>query len=199
MRDEVVRFMDYREDLRAELFFVFNHDFRFLQPWQSMLQTSMPTAAPYFDLDLFRGVYALPAHARGYRLVMRTLLQRWSPRLAFVPYDRDNLLPTTIEPIRSVHKWAGKIATKINTHLARVFPEHRTLALDYEHWARTDLQGWCEDLLVGERTLARGLFNPDAVRSLWKRMHAGLEPNVIGKIAPLMTYELMLRRFYDAR
>jgi asparagine synthase (glutamine-hydrolysing) len=45
--------------------------------------------------------------------------------------------------------------------------------------------------------LQRGIFNPDFLRSLWKRQIAGLEVDIVGKIAPMITYELMLRRFID--
>lgn len=198
MREEVAGYMSCREDIRAELFFVFNHDFRFLQPWTSMLRTAIDTAEPYFDLDLFRGVYSLPARMRGYRLLMRTLLQRWAPRLSLVPYDRDERLPTTIAPVRAVHGWAQALRHKVNTHVARVFPEYRPLALDYEGWLRSDLKVWGEDLLLSERTLARRLFRPNTLRSLWDGIQSG-RPNLIGKVAPIMSYELMLRRFYDPR
>jgi hypothetical protein len=33
--------------------------------------------------------------------------------------------------------------------------------------------------------------------SLWNRHQSGLEVNMIGKIAPIMTFEMLLRKFYD--
>ena len=68
---------------------------------------------------------------------------------------------------------------------------------DYETWLRTDLRDWGESILFDRRTEERGLFNPTFLRSLWNRFQQGNEVSIIGKIAPIMSYELMLREFVD--
>ena len=65
-------------------------------------------------------------------------------------------------------------------------------------------------LAVGANSAAFKLHNLISIRSLtiedhnramdWRidiRHQSGLEIHTIGKIAPIMTYEMMLRRFYD--
>jgi len=62
---------------------------------------------------------------------------------------------------------------------------------------RTDLKAWGEALLFDRRTLERGIFDADCLRWLWARHQSGTEPHTIGKIAPIMTHEMMLRRLYE--
>jgi asparagine synthase (glutamine-hydrolysing) len=62
---------------------------------------------------------------------------------------------------------------------------------------RHELRGWAESILFDERTLARGFFRPDALHSLMERHQSGLEEWTIGKIAPIITFEMQLRRFFD--
>ena len=64
-------------------------------------------------------------------------------------------------------------------------------------YARAELRGWIADILFDKRTEERGLFDPAFVRTLVEHHCSGLEQWTIGKIAPLVTYEMMLRRFHD--
>jgi asparagine synthase (glutamine-hydrolysing) len=78
-----------------------------------------------------------------------------------------------------------------------VFKERSTLYVDYENYLRGELRDWAENMLYDQRTVERGLFNPSFVRTLMNRHMSGAEEWTIGKIAPIMTYEMMLRRLYD--
>jgi asparagine synthase (glutamine-hydrolysing) len=71
------------------------------------------------------------------------------------------------------------------------------LYADYENYLRGDLRAWARDILFDKRTLERGIFNPQFIRSIWERHQSSQELHTIGKIAPVMTYEMMLRRLYD--
>lgn len=62
---------------------------------------------------------------------------------------------------------------------------------------RTDLRAWAEGILFDPRARQRGLFDPDTVRALWERHLRGQKLWTIGKIAPLMTIELVLRGLID--
>jgi asparagine synthase (glutamine-hydrolysing) len=96
-----------------------------------------------------------------------------------------------------MYKLVNKGKSLVNRNIAPVFKDLGTLNSDYENWLRGGLRDWLEGILFSERTLQRGIFNPDFLRSLWNRQLTGLEVNIIGKIAPIITYELMLRRFID--
>jgi hypothetical protein len=114
-----------------------------------------------------------------------------------IPHDKDSL-PITDRPARRLAALAAnKGKALLNRHARRVFPELSTLHSDYEGWVRTDLRSWSEDLLFGAQTLSAGLFRPEAVRSVWHRLLSGKEPDIIGKLAPIMTLEMLLRQSFD--
>jgi len=72
-----------------------------------------------------------------------------------------------------------------------------TLYADYENYLRNDLKSWGESILFHPSVKEHGIFNPAFIQSIWERHQSGLEEWTIGKIAPIMTYEMMLRRFMD--
>jgi asparagine synthase (glutamine-hydrolysing) len=152
---------------------------------------------PFFDYDLFDFLYSLPAQVRADKFLFRAVIQREAPRLALIPYDHDEFLPTTQSLIRGVHALAAKSKRRFNRHLWSVFPERHTLYADYENYLRGELRDWAEGILFDQRTFDRGIFNPAFIQSIWKRHQSGLEEWTIGKIAPVVTYEMMLRRFFD--
>jgi asparagine synthase (glutamine-hydrolysing) len=73
--------------------------------------------------------------------------------------------------------------------------ERTSLYADYEGWLRTDLRSWAESILFDERTQDRGIFRREALVSLWARHMTGNELWTIGKIASIITFEMMLRSF----
>jgi len=152
---------------------------------------------PFFDSELFGFLYSLPAEMRGGHRLYRRVLARELPRLACIPYDHDELLPTSRSWVRELHA-AGVRARKVFSRYVRpVFGERPTLYADYEAYLRTGLRAWAELILFDRRTVERGLFDPAFLRSLMNRHVSGLEQWTIGKIAPIITYELMLRQLVD--
>lgn len=67
----------------------------------------------------------------------------------------------------------------------------------YEHYLRTDLRAWSEGILFDGRLNERELFDSTAVRALWERHQRGNELWTIGKIAPLISVELVIRALLD--
>jgi asparagine synthase (glutamine-hydrolysing) len=196
LRREVAVFMECRADLREELLYIRNHCFRLTSNIATMLRSHIDVCSPFFDFDLFRFIYSLPAALRGYKLLERALLQKFAPWLCYVLDPRTNMLPTTHSVVREGYGWAYRVARGLRTHLFGARGLHPLYA-DYERYLRTDLHDWGKDLLLGRRTLERGIFNPTLLHSLWQRMQSGREPDLIGKLAPVMSYELMLRSLVD--
>jgi len=152
---------------------------------------------PFCDYDYFDFVHALPPEWLFDRRLRRGVILRWMRPLGRIPYDKDNL-PITDRGSRRLTAMAiNKGKAFVNRQREGVFPELTTLHSDYEGWLRTDLRPWAEDLLLGDQAVSRGLFRPEAVRSLWHRMLSGREPDMIGKLAPIMTLEMLLRRSFD--
>jgi len=152
---------------------------------------------PFYDYRYFEFVHALPPGMLFERRLRRGVVQQETPRLACIPYDHDELLPTSHRWVREAHALTVKLKRRFNRHLWPIFPEWHTLYADYENYLRTDLKEWGESILFDQRTLDRGIFAPEFLRSIWLRHQSGKEQHTIGKIAPIMTYEKMLRRFVD--
>jgi asparagine synthase (glutamine-hydrolysing) len=198
-RAEMSRYLDYRPELRGKYFYICNHCGRLTQNLVTFTRSHAEVRFPFFDYDLFEFLYSLPVLSRGYRTLYRAVIQRETPRLTYIPYDRDEFLPTTRPPIRGMHALMVKLKRRFNQHLWPIFPEHPTLYVDYENYLRGELRDWAEDILFDRRTVERGIFNPAFLRTLMDRHLSGLEEHTIGKIAPIITYEMMLRKFYDTK
>jgi asparagine synthase (glutamine-hydrolysing) len=65
-----------------------------------------------------------------------------------------------------------------------------------QHWLRGPLGAMAEDLLVGPRARARGLFRPEPVRA-WMRGEGSLWPRHGAKLWLLLSLELWIRSFLD--
>lgn len=218
LQHELAPYLGLRPDVRGEYFYIHNHCRRLTHNMVTFTRSHVEVRFPFFDYDLFDFLYSIPATIRGDKKLYRTMLQSYLPHLVNIPSDKDNLPPTT--------KWWRQIpykllnATRERTYqlldiLSNDLPpiptmRHRehpvwrkflldrhTLYADYENYLRTELRFWAEGILFADRTTQRGLFNSDYLRALMKHHQAGLEEWTIGKIAPLITYEMMLRRFYD--
>ena len=196
-RIELSSYLHYRPDVRAEYFYLRNHCGRLTQNLVTFTRSHIEVRFPFFDYDLFDFLYSLPATLRGHRALYRAVIQREYPRLAYIPYDHDEFLPTTHSVVRIAHAAGVKLQRRINRHMGKLFPKRYTLYADYENYLRKELRDWAEDILFDPRTTERGIFNSDFLHTLMNRHLSGLEEWTIGKIAPVMTYEMMLRRFYD--
>jgi len=196
-RSEFEPFLHLRQDIKAELFFIRNHCLRFTFNMVTMYRAYVEVRFPFFDQRLFDFIYSLPAQLRAKRRLYFSVLTRELPRLSRIPYEHDELLPTSHRLIRDLHALKVKLKRRINHHIYPIFPERATLYANYEDYLRKDLRSWAESILFDQKTLGRGLFNPQFLRSLFQRHLSGTEEWTIGKIAPVITYEMLLRRFLD--
>jgi len=146
---------------------------------------------PFCDRDLMDWVYSMPLRYRLNDRLYLAVINREVPKVTWIPRDTDGRLITRYRAIRQAHALFQKVRRRITGRRLRTIHE------DPEGWLRRDLRDWAEDLLLGRRTLERGFYNPAFLRSLFERHMSGREIHTIGKIAPIMTYEMMLRRFYD--
>jgi asparagine synthase (glutamine-hydrolysing) len=182
---------------RAAYFALCNPDRRLFQNFTVFHRLAFEQRFPFYDYEYFNFVYALPPEMLYKRKLRRGIIVDRLNHLSRVPYDKDDL-PVTDNEITSTLAKVGKSAKSyFNRSVPRVFPKHTTLYADYENWLRFELKDWGEEFLFSERSLGRGIFNPEFVRSLWARHQSGLEVNMIGKVAPLMTFEMFLRNFLD--
>jgi asparagine synthase (glutamine-hydrolysing) len=197
MRAELKCYLDYRKDVRGEFFFIDNHCMRLTHNMVVFGRSHVEYRFPYFDQDFFDFIYSLPASFRSGRRLYYSLIQRKTPRLAMIPYDKDEFLPTERKIVRLLQALTLRTKRRVNRHVYEVFPEKKSLYADYEKYLRHELRSWAEQILFSKRLEDRGIFNPAAIKSLMKRHISGREEWTIGKIAPIMTYEMVLREFCD--
>lgn len=195
---EVLRpYLSYPEPIRTELALIWNTDGRHYSRYMDFKRSAVELALPFVDPDLMEFVLTLPPDYRRKQRLSRAVLRRLSEPLTQIPYDKDDLLPTDNNLLRSSHAIVRKVQRRLARLVGAQTTERNTLHSDYERWLRTDLRAWGESILFDQRFLERGLFNPEGIRWLWERHMSGKELWTIGKLAPIMSYELMLREFVD--
>jgi asparagine synthase (glutamine-hydrolysing) len=197
LRSELTKYDHLPYAQRAASFSRFNPDRRLFQYHTVFSRSYFELRFPFCDYLYAEFIYALPPEMLLNRKLRRAIIFRCTRPLARIPYDKDDLPITGGKVSRIAAKLIKKSKSFANRYVAPVFPEYATLYADYENWLRNELREWGKNILLGERTLQRNIFNPDFLCSLWRRHQSGLEMHTIGKIAPLMTFEMMLRRFYD--
>ena len=197
-REELSKYLAYRPDVRSGYFYINNHCRRLTFNMITFSRSHIEARFPFFDRDLFDFLHSLPAQVRADKLLFQTVIQRETPRLAYIPYDHDEFFPTAQPLVRGAHALSIKLMRRFNRHLYPIFAERYTLYADYENYLRGELREWAEAILFDRRTAERGIFAPAFLRTLMDRHLSGLEEWTIGKIAPIITYEMMLRRFYES-
>ncbi len=194
-REELTPYLGLRKDMRNEYFCVDNHCRRLTQNMIVFARSHIEVRYPFFDYDLIDFLYSLPATVRGHRVLYNAVIQKEVPRMARIPYDHDEMLPTDRRLQRALHILPRKITSKVNRYLWNVFPEHSTLYADYESYLRKELRPWAETILFDDPSFQDPFFDPAFVHTLMNRHLSGLEEWTIGKIAPIITYKMMLKRF----
>jgi asparagine synthase (glutamine-hydrolysing) len=182
---------------RYYYFYFCNISRRMYQYYTVFQKSHFELRFPFCDYDYFEFAAALPAEVFSWSRLRPAIVLKINKSLARVPYDKDNLPITQGKMAGVMAQGIQKSKSFINRNLAQIFPEYATLYADYENWLRNELRAWGENILLGEHTIQRDIYNPEFLRSLWLRHLSGREEWTIGKIAPIMTYEMMLRRFYD--
>ncbi|TEU12784.1 MAG: asparagine synthetase B family protein, partial [Anaerolineales bacterium] len=182
---------------RVAAFNLINHFSRHLLYAAIFGRSHIEFRFPYCDLELMSFCYGLPFELGYDRRLQKAIIAREMPGLARVPYDTDELPITSRNHRRTIAYIKKKLKNSFHQYVAPIFPPRLTLYADYEEWLRTDLRSWAESILFDERTLGRGIFRPEALHSLMDRHLSGQEKWTIGKIAPIITFEMMLREFYD--
>jgi len=195
--EELAKYGDVRPDVRGEVFYLRNHCGRLTQNLITFYRAYMEVRYPFFDYALVDFMYSLHAPMRRDCHLYRHVIQRETPAMANVPWDDDGYLPTVNRLVHNTHKYATKARRRIGRYFPAMADKRTTLYADYEHYLRNELRDWAEGILLTSQALNRGMFRESSVRSLLARHMRGDELWTIGKIAPLMTLEMVWREFMD--
>lgn len=197
LQAEVAHTRHYRREHRVDYFVIQQLIRRSLQNQIITQRSAVEVRCPYFDYRFVEFMYSLPDSIRTRPEFRRALLTRRYPQLALVPYEKDDRLPHNNRWLREADGLRRRAGAWINRRWSTLFPQHPRLYADYEQYLRGELRTWAESILFDQRTRERGLFDEAAVRSLWAQHLAGNQLWTVGKVAPLMTIELVLRQLYD--
>jgi len=194
-REEFEKFKHFRSDVRGEYFYLRNHCGRLTQNLITFTRSHVEVRFPFFDYDLIDFLYSVPAQLRGHRTLYYAVLNNVTPQLTNIPYEKDLLLPTNLPLKRSLYSIYRKITNRFHNRFSHLYPPQDTLYANYEVYLRDDLKNWAEAILFTPHSVSHNLFDIDYVRVLFNHHLSSLEEWTIGKIAPLITYEMMLQKF----
>lgn len=192
LEDEFRPYEKYPANRRAEYFFQNNHGLRLTFPMVTTARSHIEARFPFFSYGLIDHIYSLPPEFRYNNRLYRHVITREIPQLSLVPFDKQEYLPNANRWLHTAHALSVRARRRL-----KLFPARFTLYADYENYLRQDLRQWAEDILFDGRTEARGLWDMAVVRSLVARHMSGQEEWTIGKIAPLITFEMMMRSYFD--
>ncbi len=197
LRREACAYLKFSPERRLNYWQAWNHTTRLTHNYANFMRSHIEMRYPFGDYPLIDFVLGLPLEMRLGGRLQAAVINREMPHLAMVPYASNSVPITDRRWYVLAHKVARKAGKLVRRYVGGDATETVVLYADYEEWLRTDLRAWSERLLFDERTLARGIFNPDLVRSLWARHLAGHELHTIGRLAPLMSFEMMMRLLFD--
>ncbi len=195
MVEEYKPYERFRIGNQVDYFFLVNHCGRMTGNMIKIVRSHLEVRFPFWDYRFIDFVYSLDSQVRQGnprgKLYMH-LITREIPQLVMIPYDKDELLPTSDERLRTLQSWSVRIRRQLG-----LLPNRATLYADYENYLRNDLRSWAEGILFDKRTEERGILNIPFVHSLFERHMNRQEEWTIGKLAPLMTFEMMMREYFD--
>lgn len=147
------------------------------------------TRLPYLDNDLVDTLLAAPPQLKLGEAMQQHMLARRKPEFLKIPNANTG---TRIG--------AGRVAQKLATLRMKVLAKLGVPGYQpYERlglWLRRELAPLVRDLLLAERTLDRGVFRPDTLRSV-VRQHLDHQRNHTYLLLALMIFEMGQREFLD--
>lgn len=195
---EVARTRNYPKNRRLDYFALEQHALRPLQQQIVIGRAWLEVRCPFFDYDFLSFIFSLPLAIHTHPQFRHSIITRHMRPLTSIPNERDERLPDSRWFVREPHATFQRVKGVVNRRIAAFFPQRSRLYADYEDYLRGDLRSWAEAILFNSHSLERGIVDPEAVRALWRRHCSGKELWTIGKLAPLISLELVLRELYDS-
>ncbi len=196
LRQEIMPFQRYPYDRRLDYFTAIHQGARLSNLNVVYHRAYIETRYPFYDYPLLDFVQSLPVEYRMKDRLYLAVVNRAIPKVTWIPRDTNDQLLTDQTLFRTLHFLGFKVWKRTKKALT---PGYATQQLhgDPEDWLRNDLRDWAAGILFDQRTVNRGIFNPAYLRSIYDRHLSGREIWTIGKIAPLITFEMMMRKFFD--
>lgn len=168
---------------------------RYILNGVELVRSRVIVRTPFCDNDLFEFMLSVPPGFRLDRHLLVSAFIREFPFLANIPVTPSGLpMKLCLQDIQI------RLNRLIRWHLYSMGltnspPVPFKPYTNYAYWMRTVLRSWIEELLLNDRTLERGYFNPDYLHQLVSDHMAGIDNN--RKLGMLITIELWHRLFID--
>ena len=127
---------------------------------------------------------------------MANSLEVRSPLLDHEVIEFAATLPSEFKYRSGTSKYLLKRYTERRVPGSAVHRPKMGFSIPVASWLRGELRSTAEDLLLTDRALGRGYFNPDQVRGMWAR-HQAQQRNHSHHLWALMMLELWHRLFVD--
>jgi asparagine synthase (glutamine-hydrolysing) len=158
---------------------------------QSMVEfgSLMETRLPYVDGDLIRLLLAAPPELKLGDKIQAFILRRRMPAFLKVVNANTGAPMEAGRLSRWFNKWRLKVLGKLGV---RGYQPYERLGL----WLRQQLRPLVERMLLSERCLQRGIFNPSVLKTVVQD-HLAARRNHTYLLMALMIFELGQREFSD--
>lgn len=151
--------------------------------------SQVETRLPYLDNDLVDVLMAAPPRLKLSDTIQSHILRRRMPAFLDVVNSNTGARLTAGPVARSLAKARLKVLSKLRV---RGYQPYERLGL----WLREDLRPLVQHLLLSDRCLGRGIFNPGGIKAVVEA-HLGGRQNHTYLLLALMIFELGQREFFD--
>ena len=163
-----------------------------------LLRDHLEVRLPFYDNDLFDLAFQIPPHLKMRKQIQIKALRQVSPRLARIRWDMTGL-PADKSTLPRVYLQLAKKRLHKYLHLwskGRIPYRDRASVMPVGTWLRGPLRSWMEGILLRDRSLGRGYFNPTFVRQLVAEHSTGAKDHTL-LLSLLLTFEMWNRLFLD--
>jgi asparagine synthase (glutamine-hydrolysing) len=171
-----------------------NRVFRNTNSGTMLLRRGVESHAPFFDNDVADLLLRTPHEFKFKHRLYLAVMKRACPAAAAVTWQRTGIPPSwgfaANTGAMAFHRVARAAGKKVG-----IDPFPKLAVADTAAWFRGPWRSAAAAILLDERTLSRGLVEPDAVRKLLQEHHAGA--NRTRQLGVLIAVELFCRRVLD--
>lgn len=160
-----------------------------------LVRSQVQVRLPFADKNLVEFMLTVPPGYRNGRKIIKDLFIKQFPELAKIPYTETNfpMVPCMrdiyLHTNQQVRWWLR------NAGMQWVPAVHKRSYAAYNQWLRAELRSWAEGILLSQRTLERGIFNPSFLKALVAEHMAGQDHYT--RLGTLISVELWHRQFVD--
>jgi asparagine synthase (glutamine-hydrolysing) len=168
---------------------------RFSVAGVELVRSRVIARTPFCDNDLVEYVMSMPPGLRNNFNILNKLFAKYFQQFAKIPYEATGypLVPCARDlaiRFREQVIWRARAAG-----LKFILPRQQRPYAKYAHWMRTSLSPWLRDILLSQRSLQRGYFQPEQVKELVQQHANGSDHS--RKLGLLLAIELWHRQFID--